>query len=399
MGEFFTENYHYSVIDAPGHRDFIKNMISGAAQADVGVLMVPADGNFVVAIQKGDHKAGEVQGQTRQHARLINLLGVKQLVVCVNKMDEKSVNYSQDRFNEISEEVSRMIKEAGYHPETVPIIPVSGFEGDNLLKPTEKMPWYNGWSGRYDYEVKRSKKGYEITGGTEVKGKTLVEALNNYMRRPNRDTDGPLRISISDSKVIGGIGLVTMGRVEVGTAKVGDEVSLARNGLSGKIFSIEMHHQVVPAAVAGYNVGMVIKFPKGTKPKQVRRGDLLFRPAEFADTPDILPRRVKSFKAAVKVQNHPGQLKVGFEPQMCVRTGRCASRITKIHWVMGKRTGMKKLEDAEFVQKHEMAEITFEPQGFLYLEPFTRSEAYGRVAGMESKSLVMMGKILDVTYD
>lgn len=228
---------------------------------------------------------------------------------------------------------------------------------------------------------------------------TLVEALNNYMRRPNRDVEGPLRISISDSKVIGGIGMVTMGRVEVGTAKVGDEVRLARTGLSGKIFSIEMHHQTVPAAVAGFNVGMVVKFPKGTKAKQVKRGDLLFRPADFTDKPELLPRRVKTFKAQVKVQNHPGQLKVGFEPQMCVRTGRCATRIKEIHWVVGKRTGGKKLEGADFVQKHEMAEITFEPRGFLYLEPFERSEAYGRVAGMESKSLVMMGKVLSVEYD
>merc|ERR1712078_551390 len=102
--EFFTDKYHYSVIDAPGHRDFIKNMISGAAQADVGVLMVPADGNFTTAIQKGNHKQGVVQGQTRQHARLINLLGVKQLLIGVNKMDAAIGGaYSQDRYKEIKD--------------------------------------------------------------------------------------------------------------------------------------------------------------------------------------------------------------------------------------------------------------------------------------------------------
>merc|ERR1711966_107546 len=108
--EFFTEKYHYSIIDAPGHRDFIKNMISGAAQADVAVLMVPADGNFTTAIQKGDHKAGQVQGQTRQHARLINLLGVKQLVVCVNKMDAPETSeYKESRFTEIRDEMKLML--------------------------------------------------------------------------------------------------------------------------------------------------------------------------------------------------------------------------------------------------------------------------------------------------
>ncbi|EER01432.1 elongation factor Tu, putative, partial [Perkinsus marinus ATCC 50983] len=93
--EFFTETWHYTVIDAPGHRDFIKNMITGASQADVALLMVPADGNFGTAIARGNHKAGEIQGQTRQHARLINLLGVKQLVVGVNKMDSDVAGYKE----------------------------------------------------------------------------------------------------------------------------------------------------------------------------------------------------------------------------------------------------------------------------------------------------------------
>merc|ERR1711935_721115 len=135
--EFFTDNYHYSVIDAPGHRDFIKNMISGAAQADVGVLMVPADGNFTTAIQKGNHKAGEVQGQTRQHARLINLLGVKQLVVCVNKMDADLALYKEARYNEIRDEMKSMLVKVGWPKgfveKKVPVVPISGWMGDNLL--------------------------------------------------------------------------------------------------------------------------------------------------------------------------------------------------------------------------------------------------------------------------
>ncbi|MHC4858366.1 MAG: elongation factor 1-alpha C-terminal domain-related protein, partial [Planctomycetota bacterium] len=179
-----------------------------------------------------------------------------------------------------------------------------------------------------------------------------------------------------------------------------DEVKLARCGLTGKVFSIEMHHKQVTEGVAGFNVGMVVKFSdKSVKPKQIKRGDLLFRPSDFKDNPESIPRKVKSFRAIVNVQNHPGELKVGFTPQMCVRTGRCASRIAKIHWVNGKRTNGTKLENPEFVKKHEAAEITFEPAGFLYLEPYERSENYGRVAGMESKSLVMMGKVLEVEYE
>merc|ERR1711959_336823 len=161
--EFFTDNYHYSVIDAPGHRDFIKNMISGAAQADVGVLMVPADGNFVVAIQKGDHKAGEVQGHTRQHARLINLLGVKQLIVCVNKMDaEPAACYKEARYNEIKDEMKSMLIKVGWPKQfvekRVPVLPISGWNGDNLLEKSKNMAW---WEGQ---KVKISKeKGCHLT--------------------------------------------------------------------------------------------------------------------------------------------------------------------------------------------------------------------------------------------
>merc|ERR1712017_47262 len=136
--EFFTDLYHYSVIDAPGHRDFIKNMISGAAQADVGVLMVPADGNFVVAIQKGNHKAGEVQGQTRQHARLLNLLGVKQLIIGVNKMDCDVASYKEARYTEIRDEMRNMLTKVGWKKDFVakslPVLPISGWQGDNLLE-------------------------------------------------------------------------------------------------------------------------------------------------------------------------------------------------------------------------------------------------------------------------
>merc|ERR1712070_566752 len=117
--EFFTENYHYTIIDAPGHKDFIKNMISGASQADVACLMVPAaTGGFETAIQKGDGTEKSVKGQTRHHCELCNLIGIKQLMICVNKMDDKSVNYGQDRFENIKSEMLRMAKQSGWRVQT-----------------------------------------------------------------------------------------------------------------------------------------------------------------------------------------------------------------------------------------------------------------------------------------
>merc|ERR1711871_586082 len=174
--EFFTPKWHYTIIDAPGHRDFIKNMISGAAQADVGVLMVPADGNFVVAIQKGDHKAGEVQGQTRQHARLINLLGVKQLIVGVNKMDTETAGpYSKDRYDEIQAEMCNMLIKVGWKKDfvsgSVPVLPISGWMGDNLLTKSDKMPW---WKGMNVVNV----------NGDKIQVDCLLHALNDMVSPP-----------------------------------------------------------------------------------------------------------------------------------------------------------------------------------------------------------------------
>merc|ERR1711906_105243 len=146
--EFFTDKWHYTIIDAPGHRDFIKNMISDAAQDDVAVLMVPADGNFTTAIQKGDAKAGEIQGQTRQHARILNLLGVKQLICGVNKMDCDTAGYKEERYNEIRDEMRNMLSKVGWKKDfvekSVPVLPISGWMGDNLIKKTTNMAWWAG---------------------------------------------------------------------------------------------------------------------------------------------------------------------------------------------------------------------------------------------------------------
>ena len=159
--EFFTDTYHYTIVDAPGHRDYVKNMITGAGTADVALLLVPAEG-FETAIAKGDRATGEIQGQTRQHARLLGLLGIEKLIVGVNKMD--AVNWNEDRFNEIKEEMTKMIQSAGFKPKQVPFIPYSGFQGENLIEPTDKMPWYKGWSAN-------------VTKTEVVNGMTIYDAL------------------------------------------------------------------------------------------------------------------------------------------------------------------------------------------------------------------------------
>jgi len=375
--EFFTDSYHYTIVDAPGHRDYVKNMITGAGCADVALLLVPAEmGGFETAIARGDHASGEVQGQTRQHARLLGLLGIEKIIVGVNKMD--SCDWSEQRFNEIKEEMSKMLQQAGFKPKQVPFIPYSGFQGENLVEKTEKMPWYKGWKAN-------------LSKDEAIEGVTLYDALEKLARPPVRYPDRALRIPINGIYKIKGVGDVITGRVEQGTINAGDSVRVAPRGINGlKVFSIEMHHKTWPNAKPGDNVGMNIKgLEKNNMPKV---GDVISLDKE----PILEP--VESFTAQIVVQEHPGQLKPGFAPLVHVRTAKSSCKMTKILWKMGKKTGNEKLENPPFLEMGESAEVEFSPQQPLYLESFDDCPGLGRVALMDQNQLVMLGKVISVKY-
>jgi len=375
--EFYTDSYHYTIVDAPGHRDYVKNMITGAGCADVALLLVPAEmGGFETAIARGDRGSGEVQGQTRQHARLLGLLGIEKLIVGVNKMD--SCDWSEKRFNEIKEEMTKMIQTAGFKPKQVAFIPYSGFHGENLVEKTDKMPWYKGWRAN-------------ISKDEVVEGSTLYDALERMVRPPKRFPDKAVRIPINGIYKIKGVGDVITGRVEQGTILAGDVVRVAPRGLTGlKVFSIEMHHRTWPDAKPGDNVGMNIKgLDKKNLPKV---GDVISLERE----PILEP--VEKFTAQIVVQEHPGQLKPGFAPLVHVRTAKSSCKMTKILWKMGKKTGNEKQENPQFLEMGESAEIEFEPQQPIYLEKFDDCPGLGRVAVMDQNQLVMLGKVVDVSY-
>lgn len=393
--EFFTDSKHYTILDCPGHRDFIKNMLTGSSQADVAVLMVPADGNFTTALAKGDHKKNEVQGQTRQHALLLNLLGVKQLIICVNKMDCDTAKYSEERYNECKNEALNMLQKVGWKKDflkdQVAILPISGFKGDNLIKPSENMPWWKG----VDLKI----------GDQTVHVHTLLDALDKAVTPPMRNVDGALRVPISGIHQIKGVGDVLTGRVEQGMLKKGvDVIFLPRHTegtpCTGKVFSIEQHHRQLDEAAAGNNVGMNIKgLVKGHKPKV---GDVMILKS------DTSLGICKRFTAQVQVMNHPGELKAGYTPICFVRTGRSACRMTRINWKVGKETGGKKLEndaapdskeDKAFALKAgEMAEVVFEPAQPFVIDSFKNCEGLGRVAVMEGNGVVMLGKATVVEF-
>eukprot|EP01083_Nonionella_stella_P131150 398212_1 len=256
LWKFETNKYYFTIIDAPGHRDFIKNMITGTSQADVAIL--------VIASGTGEFEAGIAKnGQTREHALLAFTLGVKQMICCVNKMDDKSVNYSEARFTEIKNEVSGFLKKIGYNPDKIPFIPISGWVGDNMLEKSPNMDWW--------------------------KGMCLLEALDSIIP-PKRPIDKPLRVPLQDVYKIGGIGTVPVGRVETGVLKPGMVVTFAPPMITTEVKSVEMHHESLKQAVPGDNVGFNIK---NVSVKDIRRGNVA------GDSKNDPPSPVEDFNAQV----------------------------------------------------------------------------------------------------
>jgi len=392
--EFFTDNYHYTIIDAPGHKDFIKNMISGASQADIALLMVPATkGSFETSIQRANHKEGRVQGQTRQHAKLCHLLGIEQLIVGINKMD--GANYSEERYNEIKDEVTKMLKGIGWKVKKIPFIPMSGLQGENLDKISKHMPWYKG----FDVPIRK---------GVKVKGHTLIDALTVVAQIPKRRDNVPFRMPISGLLKIPGIGDVITGRIEQGVIKKGAVLKFAPRGTSGKCFSIEMHHRQVKEAHGGDNIGINVKgLDKDDMPKS---GDIIYIEKDPYDKTE--PTSVDSFDALIFIQDHPGELysaqfdangkqtRGGFTPSIHVRTARAACRLTKIHWKKGKSTNDVQVENPPFLKSGDQALVTLKPRDEtpLFLDTYDRCPGLGRIAGMDSNTLIMLGRVQEVRY-
>jgi elongation factor 1-alpha len=390
--EFYTNRYHYTIIDAPGHRDFIKNMITGSSQADVALLLCPADGgSFIASIAKGDHKTGEVPGQTRNHARLLNLLGIKQLIVGINKMDSEvdGESYAEKRYLEIATEVRRILLQEGWKKDQIeseiPIIPMAGFHGENILKKSVKMPWWKG------VQVKIA------TTGGECKVECLLDALNDMVNLPPRVTDAPFRAPVGKViTTIKGIECVVTSRLEQGTLTKGEEVLFlpthtASNPCVGKVFSIEMHHKEHPTAGPGDNVGMSMKgLPKANMP---RDGDLMIKKS------DTTLKTCESFVVQAMVLDHPGQIKPGYSPNCYVRTSHAACRLDSIIFKVGKKsTAGVKVEKPEFIEKGDMCELVFKPTRPFVVDDFKQCEGLSRVAMLEGSVVCMIGKVVSVVF-
>merc|ERR1712224_515857 len=360
-----TPKYYVTIIDAPGHRDFIKNMITGTSQADCGVLIIASGtGEFEAGISKN--------GQTREHALLAYTLGVKQLIVATNKMDSTEPPYSQARFEEISKEVSGFIKKVGYNPASVPFVPISGWHGDNMIQASKNMSWYKGWS----VERKEGK----------ASGMTLLEALDAVIP-PTRPTDKPLRLPLQDVYKIGGIGTVPVGRVETGIIKPGMVVTFAPNMLSTEVKSVEMHHESLAEAVPGDNVGFNCK---NVAVKDIKRG---YVASNNADDPC---KGAESFSAQVIIMSHPGQIQNGYTPVLDCHTSHIATKFKNIDEKMDRRTGKTIEANPKFVKNGDACMVTLEPSKPMVVEAFSDYPPLGRFAVRDMRQTVAVGVIKSV---
>jgi len=353
LWKFETKKYYFTIIDAPGHRDFIKNMITGTSQADCAILMI--------ASGQGEFEAGYAKnGQTREHALLAFTLGVKQMIVCCNKMDDKSVNYDEKRYNEIKEEVSKFLKTVGYNPENIPFVPISGWNGDNMMERSPNMPWY--------------------------KGPILLEALDAIVP-PKRPSDRPLRLPLQDVYKIGGIGTVPVGRVETGLLKPGMVVTFAPVGVTTEVKSVEMHHETLDEAGPGDNVGFNVK---NVSVKDVHRGNVA------GDSKNDPPKGCVSFEAQVIVLNHPNQIAAGYTPVLDCHTAHIACKFSELLTKLNKRTGQKVEDSPKAIKTGDAAMVKMEPTKDMCVENFAEYPPLGRFAVRDMRQTVAVGVIKGV---
>jgi len=353
--KFETSKFFYTLIDAPGHRDFIKNMITGASEADASVL--------VISVKPGETEAAtEPGGQAREHAFLARTLGVSQMIVALNKMDDSG--YSEARYKEVKEIAEKMLKLVGYNTSKVQFIPVSGWKGDNLIKKSENMPWY--------------------------KGPTLLEALDMF-EAPEKPIGKPLRIPVQDVYSITGVGTVPVGRVETGIVKTNDKVVVMPSGVNGEVKSIETHHTQMDAAEAGYNIGFNLR---GVDKKSIKRGDMI----GAASSP---PTVVKEFEAQIIVIHHPTAMAPGYTPVLHAHTAQVAATLSEFVAKIDSKTGGVVEEKPKFLKTGDAAVVRIKPVRPLAIETFKEFPEIGRFALRDMGTTIAAGVVKSVTekYD
>ena len=358
LSKFVTSKYYVTLIDAPGHRDYVKNMITGTSQADCALLVV----SFIPT----EFRAGiDDFGQTKEHALIAHRLGVKQMIVAVNKMDSDIKPYCEKRYEEIREGIYYLLKPIGWKPEEIPIVPISAYFGENILEASPNMPWFKGWQKR------------------GLTGKTLYEAID-AITPPIRPNDKPLRLPIQKVYNIGGIGTVAVGKVEAGIIKQGMTVTFAPTNLSTEVKSIEMHHKPLevgfPGDIVSFNVDV----------KDLRRGFVA------SDTNNDPALNTVSFIAQVVIISHPHGIDAGFTPVLHCHTASIACKFAEILEKIDRRTGNLIEKNPKTIYKGDCAIIKLIPIKPLCVEKFSDCASLGSFVLRDRNHTIGFGVINQV---
>ncbi len=341
--DFNTQKYYFTIIDAPGHKDFVKNMITGASQADAAVLVCSA-------------KEG-IQAQTIEHAFLLKVLGVQQFIIGINKMD--AVNFDKAAYEKVKTELGAKLKPMGYPVDKIPFVPYSAYQGDGVAKKSDKMDWYTG--------------------------PTLLEAFDALVE-PKKPTDKPLRLPIQEVFTITGQGTVPVGRVEAGIMKPGDNVVIMPPGKAGEVKSIEMHHQQLSQAIPGDNVGFALK---GVDKKDITRGNVV----SASNAPATV---AEEFTAQIVVLNHPTAIGKNYTPVFHIHTAQLACAVVEIVEQKDPKTGGTLKKNPDFIKTGDVAIVKIKPTKPVCVEKYSDFPALGRFAIRDMGQTVAAGVVLDV---
>lgn len=360
---FETPIYRVNVTDCPSHRDFTKNMITGTVQADCAILVISAADEFEASISKG--------GQAREHALIALALGVRQLIVAVNKMD--TCHWSEDRYNKVVEETSKCLKQIGYRPKFVPFVPISGLHGDNLLEPVHGHTWYKGWRK-------------ETRRGALISGKNLLDAID-AIEPPNRVVNKPLRLPVRNVYNIPEVGTIVAGCVETGNITPGMVVTFAPSNVTAQVESVECFHQPVKEAHPGDNVGLKIK---GISTTDIRRGSVI------GDGQNDSPTDTASFTAKVRILKHPGHIRAGYTPIIDCHTAHIACEFVELQEKIDQRTGKLVESSPEFLKAGDTAVVKLVPSKPMCVETFAAYASLGRFIVRDLRQVVGIGTVQSV---
>ncbi|XP_039289643.1 eukaryotic peptide chain release factor GTP-binding subunit ERF3A isoform X2 [Nilaparvata lugens] len=350
---FETDKKHFTILDAPGHKSFVPNMIGGTAQADLAVLVISArKGEFETGFDRG--------GQTREHAMLAKTAGVKHLMVLINKMDDPTVEWSQVRYNECRDKILPYLKKLGFNPaKDLTFMPVSGLTGLGLKERLdEKMcPWY--------------------------RGEAFIPFIDN-LPSLNRKMDGPFLMPVVEKYK--DMGTVVMGKVESGNMKKGQSLLLMPNRTPVTVDQLWSDDEEVTSVSPGENIKVKLK---GIEEEDVSPGFVLCDQTAPASTGKI-------FDAQVVILEHKSIICAGYSAVMHIHCVAEEVTVKALICLIDRKTGEKSKSRPRFVKQDQVAIMRIECAGIICLEPFKLFPQMGRFTLRDEGKTIAIGKVLKV---